>query len=80
MFMDWYNNQQHSGIKFVTPNERHLGLDIEILKKRKEVYEQAKKNNPLRWNGRKTRNWEREEKVYLNDLQKKKEVDMLIAS
>jgi putative transposase len=80
MFMDWYNNHQHSGIKFVTPNQRHLGLDIEILKKRKEVYEEAKKKNPSRWNNRNTRNWTRDEKVYLNDLQKKREVDMLIAS
>jgi putative transposase len=38
MFIDWYNNHQHSGINFVTPNQRHLGLDIEILEKRKEVY------------------------------------------
>jgi putative transposase len=80
MFVDWYNHHQHSGIKFVTPNERHLGLDIEILRKRKEVYEEAKLRYPSRWSNRKTRNWEREEKVYLNDLQKKREVDMLIAS
>ena len=80
LFMNWYNGHQHSGIKFVTPNERHQGLDIEILKKRTEVYEQAKAKNPERWSNRKTRNWEREEKVYLNHLQKKREVDMNIAS
>lgn len=28
VFMDWYNNHQHSGIKFVTPNERHQGLEM----------------------------------------------------
>lgn len=80
VFMNWYNNQQHSGIKFVTPNERHQGLDVEILKKRKEVYRNAKLKNPERWNNRATRNWEREEKVYLNHLQKKRDVDMNIAS
>jgi putative transposase len=80
MFTDWYNNHQHSGIKFVTPNERHNGLDDEILKKRKEVYKQAKSMNPARWSNRDTRNWNREEKVYLNHLQKKREVDMNIAS
>lgn len=80
VFMDWYNNHQHSGIKFVTPNERHQGLDIEILNKRKEVYEEAKSKNPSRWNNRKTRNWGRDEKVYLNHLQKKRDADINIAS
>jgi transposase InsO family protein len=79
-FMDWYNNHQHSSIKFVTPNERHLGLDIKILNNRKEVYEVAKNKNPERWNNRNTRNWDREEKVYLNYLQKSKEVAINMAS
>ena len=74
-FINWYNNHPHSGIKFVTPNERHQGLDIEILERRKLVYLKAKYKNPERWGGRKIRNWNREEKVYLNYLQKKKEVD-----
>jgi putative transposase len=80
MFMDWYNNHQHSGIKFVTPNERHQGLDIKILEKRKEVYLKAKKKNPERWSNRKIRNWDREEKVYLNYLQKNKDIDIKNAS
>lgn len=80
IFMEWYNNHPHSGIKFVSPLQRHLGLDVEILKKRKEVYEAAKSNRPERWSNRNTRNWYREEKVYLNDLQKKREIDMNVAS
>jgi len=80
LFIDWYNNHQHSGIKFVTPNERHLGLDIEILSNRKTVYMKAKEKHPERWGNRKTRNWNREEKVYLNCLQKKKEIAIKIAS
>lgn len=76
MFVDWYNNHPHSGIKFVTPMERHLGLDHEILEKRKKVYEKAKDKNPERWNNRKTRNWDREEKVYLNHLQKERDIDI----
>lgn len=74
-FVDWYNNHQHSGIKFVTPNERHQGLDINILEKRKEVYLKAKEKNPERWNSKSIRNWEREEKVYLNYLQNNKDID-----
>lgn len=81
LFVDWYNNKHlHSGIKYVTPSARHQGLDIEILKKRKETYEGAKAKNPIRWNNRKIRNWEREEKVYLNYLQKNKNADIRKAS
>jgi putative transposase len=41
--IDWYNNEHyHSGINFVTPNQRHTGKDTEILKNRKQVYEKAK--------------------------------------
>jgi putative transposase len=47
----------HSGIGFVTPESKHQNKDVEILKKRKEVYELAKKKKPLRWSGN-TRKWE----------------------
>lgn len=51
-FVTWYNTEhKHSGIKFVTPNERHLGLDEEILEKRKEVLLAARAKNPHRWSG-----------------------------
>jgi len=34
----WYNTgHKHSRIKFVTPSERHDGLDTDILNKRKIV-------------------------------------------
>ena len=79
-FMDWYNNNPHSGIKFVTPLERHEGLDINILKNRKLVYLGAKNKNPLRWNSKNIRNWDREEKVYLNHLQKSKDTAIKAAS
>jgi transposase InsO family protein len=69
-FVNWYNTEHlHSGIKFVTPNSRHQGLDEEILSKRKKVYEAAKLKNPNRWSG-KTRNWAYIPEVHLN--QKKK--------
>jgi transposase InsO family protein len=49
-FVDWYNNDHlHSGIKFVTPSQRHEGLDKEILKNREKVYIDAKLMNPVRW-------------------------------
>ncbi len=66
-FVHWYNDEhQHSAIKFVTPNQRHKGLDKSILENRKQVIEQAKKSHPERWNGRKTRNLTPINVVHLN--------------
>ncbi len=66
-FVCWFNNEhQHSALKFVTPNQRHNGLDSAVLEKRKRVIEQAKRDNPERWNGRQTRNLTPIGHVYLN--------------
>lgn len=66
-FVTWYNNEhQHSGIRFVTPQQRHEGEDKAILKARKSVYETAKADKPERWQGRDTRNWTPVETVWLN--------------
>jgi len=65
-FVHWYNNKHlHSGIRYVTPADRHQGKDVEILKKRHQVYLKAKNKNPDRWSG-KTRNWNHIEEVALN--------------
>lgn len=46
-FVRWYNHEhRHSGIRFVTPVQRHLGLDKAILAARKGVYEAAKQKQP----------------------------------
>ena len=67
-FIPWYNEEHfHSGINFVTPGSRRRGEDVEILTKRRAVYERAKQKNPNRWSG-KTRNWDRSEAVTLNPL------------
>ena len=65
-FSNWYNNEHcHSGISYVTPAQRHAGLDKDLLRKRTAVYEQAKAKNPLRWSGQ-TRAWRFVEVVHLN--------------
>jgi putative transposase len=65
-FMHWYNEEhRHSGIKFVTPAERHAGLDTALLSKRTAVYEAAKAKHPERWSGA-TRNWKPILVVHLN--------------
>ena len=52
-FVRWYNDEhKHSRINFVTPSQRHAGLDGDILSKRKAVLEAAKAKNPIRWSGR----------------------------
>jgi transposase InsO family protein len=73
-FVRWYNDEhQHSAIKFVTPRQRHDGLDEEILQNRKEVIEQAREQYPERWNGRKTRNLTHAKVVYLNPVKNEKQ-------
>lgn len=70
-FVSWYNKEhRHSSICFVTPNQRHTGEDVEILKKRKAVYEKAKSKNASRWS-RDTRNWEWKNVVLLNPEKQK---------
>lgn len=73
-FVTWYNTiHLHSGIKFVTPEARHLGIDKDILENRKNVYERARMSNPNRWSGE-TRNWNHIEYVALNPLQETKKL------
>lgn len=65
-FVNWYNTEhRHSGIKHVTPSQRHENHDEVLLGKRDALYQEAKRKNPLRWSG-KTRNWKRVEEVWLN--------------
>lgn len=64
--VDWYNHEhRHSAIRFVTPAQRHEGLDEALLDQRKAVYETARARNPRRWSGT-TRNWQRIHAVHLN--------------
>ena len=65
-FVHWYNHEhRHSRIQFVTPAQRHVGQDVEILAKRDALYRQARENRPERWS-RNTRNWQPKGAVALN--------------
>ena len=56
-FVAWYNHDhRHSGIRYVSPAQRHTGEDHAILAARHELYLQARALKPARWSG-KTRNW-----------------------
>lgn len=65
-FIRWYNeDHQHSGIRFVTPEQRHAGQDRAILANRARVYAAARARTPRRW-ARATRNWTPVSVVRLN--------------
>lgn len=51
-FVHWYNYEhRHSGIRFVTPADRHVGKDVTILTQRADILHQAKRETPRRWSG-----------------------------
>lgn len=65
-FVRWYNHEhKHSGLKFVTPAQRHTGQDAAILARREKVYRDARNRNPERWS-QGIRNWKLEDQVWLN--------------
>lgn len=65
-FVRWYNqDHKHSGLNFVTPDQRHDGQAAAILQHRKRVYNEARSRNPRRWSGN-TRNWNLDDQVWLN--------------
>ena len=56
-FGRWYNSDhRHSGIRYVTPAQRHAREDVAILAARHQTYLQAREGNPARWS-KNTRNW-----------------------
>lgn len=55
-FVRWYKKEhRHSGIRYVSPAQRHAGEDTAVLAARHRVYTDAKTRNPARWSGH-TRN------------------------
>lgn len=65
-FVHWYNvEHKHSGIRYVSPQQRHTGQDHAILAARHALYTEAKNRNPARW-ARHTRDWSPMGPVTLN--------------
>ena len=64
-FVNWYNTEHlHSGICFVTPDDKHAGNDHKILENRHQIYQEARLKHPERWTG-KTRSWSPDKEVVL---------------
>lgn len=67
-FVRWYNTEHlHSGINFITPYQRHYGLDKGVMAKRTQTYELARAKHPERWSGD-IRDWSLPEYVCLNPM------------
>ena len=65
-FVHWYNvDHKHSGIRYVSPDQRHTGADRAILEARHALYLEARQRHPARWS-RNTRNWSPIRAVTLN--------------
>ena len=65
-FVQWYNQEhKHSGLKFMTPHQRHSNQTDQVMDNRKSVYEVARATNPKRWT-QGIRDWNLPERVWLN--------------
>jgi len=74
-FVAWYNAEhRHSGIRFVTPDQRHDGRENDVLANRVRVYEGARRRHPNRWS-RGTRNWTPAPAVFLNPKRDQETID-----
>ena len=65
-FVSWYNDEhRHSGLKYVTPSQRHRGEAGALLEQRIAVYQAARARHAQRWSAD-IRNWTLDDAVYLN--------------
>ena len=79
-FVNWYNyTHLHSGINFITPYQRHYGLDVKIMEKRIETYQEAKAKHPERWS-KNIRDWSLPEYVSLNPMKEEEVKNYLISN
>ena len=76
-FVDWYNQvHRHSGLNYVTPEQRHRGEADQLLENRKVVYAAARQRNPERWSGD-IRDWTLDPWVWLNPEREEVKADIL---
>jgi putative transposase len=64
--VQWYNfEHRHSGIHYVTPAQRHAGVDRALLAAHDALYTKVRECNPARWSGN-SHNWTPAGAVTLN--------------
>jgi putative transposase len=77
-FVDWYNPKHlHSTIRFVTPDDRHYGREVQILAERHRVYKEARRRMPKRW-AQSIQNWEPVNVVRLNPVKSPESKSVLL--
>jgi putative transposase len=71
-FVNWYNTEhRHSGLNFVTPQQRHSFEAPALMQSRIAVYEQARAQHPRRWS-QQIRDWSLPQSVWLNPVKEVK--------
>jgi putative transposase len=71
-FVDWYNTEhRHSGIGYVTPQQRHEGRDLPIFETRNLTLDSARESHPERW-GKRIGYHGADRVVYLNPIPEKR--------
>ena len=69
-FINWYNTvHRHSGIGYVTPQQRRTGISSQLFAKRNETLVAAWKKHPERFPKKGPRMWKERSVVYLNPSQ-----------
>lgn len=66
-FIDWYNRvHRHSGLGYISPEQRRLGEDIRLFARRNETLWKAYERHPERFPKRGPKTWKSQRVVYLN--------------
>ena len=66
-FIDWYNTKHmHSGMAYLTPNQRRTGKGFELLALRNTTLKLARQHHPLRWGKRPAKAYSVPTQVVLN--------------
>ena len=66
-FVDWYNTKHlHSALAYVTPQQRRLGLDRDLLARRNKTLTMARDRFPLRWGKHRAKIYQIPDEVVLN--------------
>ena len=72
-FIDWYNTaHRHSGLGYITPEQRRNGEDVHLFARRNETLRKAFKRHPERFPKTGPKQWKSMRVVYLNPSQETK--------
>lgn len=74
-FIDWYNTtHRHSGLGYITPEQRRTGEDINLFARRNETMQKAFEQHPERFSKHGPKVWSSQRVVYLNPSQETRRI------